>query len=470
MPVVALPPATPSTLKVTGLASGTEESCAWKVWLVPTKTAAVLGYTVSVPLVEPLVTLSVVETDGGLVADPVAVTVHVPGEDGAVNKPALLMVPHVAVHATLAVAVNCSVAFTSTVGLVGAMERVVSALPDPERVAVCGLFPAESANTRLAVRVPEADGVKAMVTEQLDEAIKVEPHVLLVIAKSDALAPVIAMLLIVMVDVLALLNVTDFEELVEPIAMFPKVTLVGDTDTPPVLDAVAVPDRVTCSNVPLAETLRTAVRDPDELGLKTTPVAQLPEPARLAPQELLAIAKSPAFEPESPTAPSVIADAPLLLSVTVWPALIFPTLVSGNDSAVGLTVTPRVTGTLPEPESATSCGLPLAESEMVSVAVRDPAAVGMKRMPMLQLLDPGMFDPQALLAIEKSPGFVPAIVTLAREIVVVPSLCNVTDWNVLAEPTLIVPKESDCGMIVNVLILPVATPERETCCDGLNPE
>lgn len=168
-----------------------------------------LGYTDKVPLVEPLVTFTEVDTDEGLVAVPVAVTVQEPGDEGAVNRPDLLIVPHVAAHVTLAVAVNCSVALTSTVGLVGAMERVVTApLPDPERVAVCGLLPAESVNTRLAVRVPEADGVKVMVTEQLDEAVKVDPHMLLVIAKSDALAPVIAMLLIEMPDVPLLLSVT----------------------------------------------------------------------------------------------------------------------------------------------------------------------------------------------------------------------------------------------------------------------
>jgi hypothetical protein len=247
----------------------------------------------------------------------VAVTVQVPADDGAVNSPDLLMVPHVAVHVTLAFAENCRVAFTRTVGLVGAIESVVAASPDPERVAVCGLLLAESVNTRLAVRAPEADGVKVMVTEQLDEAIKVEPHVLLVIAKSDALAPVMAMLLIVMADVPLLLNVTDFEELVEPIATLAKVTLVGDTDTPPVLEPVAVPERATCRDAPLAETFRVATRDPDELGLNTTPIAQLPALARLAPHELFAIAKSPAFGPERPTPLSATADALLLLSVTV---------------------------------------------------------------------------------------------------------------------------------------------------------
>jgi len=56
------------------------------------------------------------------------------------------------------------------------------------------------------------------------------------------------------------------------------------------------------------------------------------------------------------------------------------------------------------------------------------------------------------------------------EISVVPSLCNVTDWTALAESTLIVPKESVCGVTVNVLIFPVAVPERDTLSDDLNPD
>jgi len=56
------------------------------------------------------------------------------------------------------------------------------------------------------------------------------------------------------------------------------------------------------------------------------------------------------------------------------------------------------------------------------------------------------------------------------EIVVVPSLCNITGWTALAESTLIMPKESVCGVTVNVLIFPVAIPERDTLSDDLNPE
>jgi hypothetical protein len=306
-----------------------------------------------VPLVDALVTFTEVETEGGVVAVPVAVTVHVPAAEGAVKRPDLLIVPHVAVHVTVAFAENCSVAFTSTVGLVGAMESVVDAPADPERVAVCGLLPAESVNTKLAVRAPEAEGVKVMVTEQLDNAIRVEPHVLPVIAKSDALAPVIAMPVMATAEAPPLLNVTDFGELVEPMATLGKATLVGETDTLPALELVPVPARDTCNDVPLAVMPRVAVRGPDDVGLNTTLMAQLAIAARLALHELFAIWKSPAFGPESAAAPSDTADALVLLNVTVWAALVLPSLVSGNEMEAGFTVTLPVAGTLPVPESVT---------------------------------------------------------------------------------------------------------------------
>jgi hypothetical protein len=123
---------TPSTLYVTASASGTSESCAWNVWSIPTKTAAELGYTDNVPLAELLITFTEVDTEGGLVFVPVAVTVQEPAVEGAVNKPDLLIVPQVALQVTIAFVANCSVVFTTTVGLVGVIERGAVALPDPD--------------------------------------------------------------------------------------------------------------------------------------------------------------------------------------------------------------------------------------------------------------------------------------------------------------------------------------------------
>lgn len=47
----------------------------------------------------------------------------------------------------------------------------------PETATCCGLLPALSVKLRAAVRVPEAVGLKRMVTVQLADAAKVEPQV-----------------------------------------------------------------------------------------------------------------------------------------------------------------------------------------------------------------------------------------------------------------------------------------------------
>jgi hypothetical protein len=150
---------------------------------------------------------------------------------------------------------------------------------------------------------------------------------------------------------------------------------------------------------------------------------------------------------------------------------VLPTLVLANESVVGFAVTfAPVAGTLPVPVSVTCCGLPLDESEITSVAVLVPAAVGLKMTPMLQLPDPCRLDPQVLLATEKSPAFVPAIVTLAIEIVVVPLLPSVTVCAALAVPTSTVPNDKLGGITVSVLIVPVPVPESGTLCDEWKPE
>ena len=127
---------------------------------------------------------------------PDAVTVHEPGEEGAVNSPDLLIVPQVVVQVTLALAENCSVAFVGTVGLIGAIESGSRALPDPDSATGCGLPLAESEIVSVAVRDPAALGLKTIPMLQLPDPWRLEPHVLLVIEKSPGSVPAIATLLI----------------------------------------------------------------------------------------------------------------------------------------------------------------------------------------------------------------------------------------------------------------------------------
>ena len=62
----------------------------------------------------------------------------------------------------------------------------------------------------VAVRVPDAVGLKMMLAAQLAEAARVEPHVLLKIWKSPAFVPVKPMLLMVIVLLLGLVSVATF--------------------------------------------------------------------------------------------------------------------------------------------------------------------------------------------------------------------------------------------------------------------
>jgi hypothetical protein len=88
---------------------------------------------------------------------------------------------------------------------------------------------------------------------------------------------------------------------------------------------------------------------------------------------------------------------------------------------------------VPKPESGAFCGLLLAESVKLKVAVRVPVDSGLKWMVTVQLALAARLDPQVLLAIEKSAALVPAIATLLMVIEAEPPLVNVTD---LGAPTL----------------------------------
>jgi hypothetical protein len=95
----------------------------------------------------------------------------------------------------------------------------------------------------------------------------------------------------------------------------------------------------------------------------------------------------------------------------------------------------RVNPDVPVPESATDCGLPLAESANRRIALRAPAVVGAKMMFALQLADGAREVPQVLLKIRKSPGFVPAKAMLLIVIEVVALFFRVTVFCAPLPPT-----------------------------------
>src|SRR5438874_444914 len=140
------------------------------------------------------------------------------------------------------------------------------------------------------------------------------------------------------------------------------------------------------------------------VGVKVTLIVQLPPAATLAPQ-LLVCPKSPGLVPVKPMLVMVNA-APLgFESVTALAALVAPTFWLPNVSEVG----ERRGGAIPVPDTTAVCGLLLALSVTVKIALRVPVAVGVKVTLMVHFPSPRTADVLGgqLLVCPKSPGLVP---------------------------------------------------------------
>jgi hypothetical protein len=276
-----------------------------------------------------------------------------------------------------------------------------------------------------------------MVAVQLAEAARLVPQVLLVILKSPGSAPEVAMLLIVIAAVPPLVKVTGFGAPPAPTSTLTQFRVVGLTEAlPPVVEVAPVPDNATVCGLLLAASVNdsVALRAPVAVGLNATIAAQLAEAARLAPQVLLVMEKSPASAPVMATLLMAIAAVPPLLKVAVCDALLEPTIVLAKVRPDGVAVTPPA-GLTPSPVSAIVCGLLLAVSLKSRVAERSPVVVGANRMLAVQLADAARLVPQVLLNISKSPGFVPASVMLLMVSAVVLLLVSVTTFCAPLLPT-----------------------------------
>ena len=135
---------------------------------------------------------------------------------------------------------------------------------------------------------------------------------------------------------------------------------------------IPVPDKVTTC-VPAGSVsvkTRVPVRFPLTVGLKNTAIAQFAPAARLAGQAL-PCTKSP-LVPISEMNNGVV---PVFVSVTVCCGLVVATCCVAN---VKLVADKLATPLVPNPVRATICGLPYAESVMVSCPDRVPVCRGWK--------------------------------------------------------------------------------------------
>jgi hypothetical protein len=101
-------------------------------------------------------------------------------------------------------------------------------VPVPETETCCGLLGSLSVMVSVAVRVPETVGLNRRVTVQLELPARLDPHVLLKIAKAPGSAPVRAMLPMLTAEVPELVSVTGFCPPALPTATLPQVIAVGD--------------------------------------------------------------------------------------------------------------------------------------------------------------------------------------------------------------------------------------------------
>lgn len=120
----------------------------------------------------------------------------------------------------------------------------------------------------------------------------------------------------------------------------PKDRLLGDAVTEEL--EVPVPDRGTCCGLLLAVSVKfkVAVRVPLAVGLKKTFTVQLAPAASEEPQgvEVDDLRKSPALVPVMPMLLIVIALLPVLVRVTTFAPLVFPTATVFQTREVGETV------------------------------------------------------------------------------------------------------------------------------------
>ena len=265
-----------------------------------------------------------------------------------------------------------------------------------------------------------------MVAVQLAETARLAPQVVPEIAKSAALAPLSATLLMVMDDPGPFDNVTVCAGLLAPSDVAANERLVGDAEalagvTPP------MPDSATTWGLPEAESakFRLAVRVPAAVGLNTSVAEQLEPTDKLVPQVVPETTKSVAFAPVTVTPLMVIGEELPFVSMTDWDTALAPTAVLANPIVDGAAVT---TPLMPRPESAIVWGLLPSESLKLRVAVRVPVAVGPNKMFAVQLVPGARVAPQVLLNTVKSGELAPLNVRPLMVMVLDPGFVSVTTF------------------------------------------
>ncbi len=246
--------------------------------------------------------------------------------------------------------------------------------PVPVSVTVCGEPLAFEAMRTLPLAAPAAVGVKTIESVQLAAAGRLEAQLF-----ETANAALAAMLESASGAEPLLVSVTVRAPEATPIDWLPKSSVGGASATAGTATAAPVPDRLSTA-LPLTAfdaIEAVAVRVPTAPGVKLNSAVQVAPGASTAfAAHVPETPKSAAAVPVSVVPASVSGAAPLLLTSTLWPALVLPTVWVANVSAVALSEIAGCAMVVPVPFNATVDGEPAALWAIVRLAVRAPVAAG----------------------------------------------------------------------------------------------
>jgi hypothetical protein len=179
-----------------------------------------------------------------------------------------------------------------------------------------------------------------------------------------------------------------------------------------------------------------AARLPAATGLNETLMVQL---APMASEDPHVVVLVNALLPVKVIPPLAIVAAtlPVFFTVTVCALLVEPSAVAAKVRLAGETVSVAA----PVPDKPTRCGELAALSAIESVAVRDPAAVGLKVMLMVQLAPTASEDPQVVVLVNEAAAVpVSMIPPLVSAIATAPVFLTVMVCAALAESTAVAAK------------------------------
>ena len=152
----------------------------------------------------------------------------------------------------------------------------------------------------------------------------------------------------------------------------------------------------------------TATRVPFAVGLNVMLTVHFAPAAKVAPQVVADCPKSPALAPVNELPDIVRVVERLFLMVTIFAALVVPTVWAANVKLDGVTDT----GAIPVPVKLTDCGLLFAPSVIVRAAVFAPAVTGANVTLILQDEWPPTLVPHPLEETANSLAFIPVVATL----------------------------------------------------------